>query len=84
MNDASDARAVFRLIYSSHSLLAPQDQDALGEIFTSARRKNKRLGITGGLIVGDGAFVQTLEGDETAVRTSRIQCPTRQDRRPRP
>ena len=74
MNASTDAAAgasesVFRLIYRSHSLI---DADArkfeLGEIFTTARRKNKRLGITGALVISGDSFVQALEGDETAVR----------------
>jgi hypothetical protein len=60
---------VFRLIYRSHCLIAPEDRKAgLGEIFTTARTKNKRLGITGALVISDDAFVQALEGDEAAVR----------------
>lgn len=60
---------VFRLIYRSHSRVAAGDERSeLGDIFTTARRNNKRLGITGALVVTEGAFVQTLEGDETAVR----------------
>jgi hypothetical protein len=68
MNDASDTGPVFRLIYSSHSRIAPEDRDELGAIFTAARRNNKRLGVTGALIVGDGTFAQALEGEETVVR----------------
>ena len=60
---------VFRLIYSSHSRIDPDDnRTELGSIFTVARRNNKRLGITGALVTTEDAFAQTLEGDEAAVR----------------
>jgi hypothetical protein len=66
---AGTSEPVFRLIYSSHSLIASDDRKSeLGEIFTTARRKNKRLGVTGALIVSGDSFVQALEGDEAAVR----------------
>jgi hypothetical protein len=65
----ADAGHVFRLIYNSHSRIAPdQSSSELGDIFTTARRNNRRLGITGALVVTDDAFVQALEGDESAVR----------------
>ncbi len=60
---------LFRLIYRSHDLVPePQRATALGELFTTARRNNKRLDITGALMVQGDAFVQALEGDEGAVR----------------
>lgn len=63
------AGPVFRLIYRSHSRIRPEDgRTALGEVFTAARRNNKRLGITGALMTSGDAFVQVLEGDERAVR----------------
>jgi|SRR5664279_3091047 len=66
----ADAGPVFRLIYNSHSRIASdQTSSELGDIFTTARRNNRRLGITGALVVTDDAFVQALEGDEPAVRT---------------
>lgn len=74
MSDTTDAAttdsgSVFRLIYRSHSLVASdQRRSELGEIFTTARRNNKRLGVTGALIVSGDAFVQALEGDESVVR----------------
>lgn len=66
---ASESESVFRLIYHSQSLI-PSDQrrTELAAIFTTARRTNERLGITGALVISDDAFVQALEGDETAVR----------------
>ncbi len=67
--DGGGAEQVFRLIYRSHSLVAPDDRaTVLGDIFTTARRHNRELGISGALMVTDDAFVQTLEGEESAVR----------------
>jgi FAD-dependent sensor of blue light len=64
-----DGERIFRLIYRSHSLVASEQRvGGLGEIFATARRRNRELGITGALVVTEDAFVQTLEGDEDAVR----------------
>lgn len=74
MSDPTDAAAgespsIFRLIYRSHSLIAPGDRRTeLAEIFTTARRKNKRLDVTGALVITDESFAQALEGDEAVVR----------------
>lgn len=74
MNDlpngaAAASQPTFRLIYRSHSLIpADQSRTELGEIFATARRKNRELGITGALVISGDAFVQALEGDERAVR----------------
>jgi hypothetical protein len=60
---------MFRLIYTSHSLIdAGRERPELGEIFTTARRHNRELGITGALLATEDAFAQVLEGEETAVR----------------
>jgi Sensors of blue-light using FAD len=65
----TDAGPVFRLIYRSHSLISDEERKTeLGEIFTTARRKNKGVGITGALVISGDSFVQALEGGETAVR----------------
>ena len=59
---------VFRLLYRSHDRLTAGDRRAaLGALFTQARSNNKARSITGALLLGDGAFVQMLEGDEAAV-----------------
>lgn len=64
-----DDSGVFRLVYKSRSLIAPDQRTTeLGAIFTQARTSNRAAGITGALLVSDGAFVQALEGDEDAVR----------------
>jgi hypothetical protein len=61
--------SVFRLIYSSHSTIAPEHaQTELGAIFTTARRNNRELGVTGALVVADDWFAQALEGEEGTVR----------------
>ena len=69
-NEAAGANEpVFRLIYSSHSTIEPEQSSAeLGEIFTVARRNNRELGVTGALVVAEDWFAQTLEGDEPVVR----------------
>jgi hypothetical protein len=66
---AGESETIFRLIYRSQSLISADDRrTALGEIFTSARRNNKRLGVTGALVISGDSFVQALEGDESVVR----------------
>lgn len=60
----------FRLIYRSRSRIAPDDRSvALADIFSIARSRNKQVGVTGALLVTEGWFVQTLEGDESTVRS---------------
>ena len=58
---------MFNLVYAS---LATEmfATGALLEWLPAFREKNARLGITGLLLYQDGAFMQTLEGDEAAVR----------------
>ena len=66
---AGDSGPVFRLIYRSRSRIgAAERKHQLGEIFSAARSANKKLGITGALLITDDQFVQTLEGPEPAVR----------------
>ncbi len=66
---AGASAPVFRLIYRSRSLVAPdRRRTALGEIFTTARRKNRRLGVTGALVTSGELFAQVLEGEEPVVR----------------
>ncbi|WP_293055046.1 BLUF domain-containing protein [Mycobacterium sp.] len=65
-----DPAGVFRLMYRSHSRISPENRKtALGNLFSVARRKNKELNITGALLIWGDSFVQTLEGQENAVRT---------------
>jgi len=66
---AGDSGPVFRLIYRSRSRIgAAERKHQLGEIFSVARSANKKLGVTGALLITDDQFVQTLEGPEPAVR----------------
>jgi hypothetical protein len=63
------AGPTFRLIYRSHSRIAADDRaTGLARIFSASRANNKRLGVTGALLVTEGWFVQALEGDESVVR----------------
>ncbi|WP_051222767.1 BLUF domain-containing protein [Conexibacter woesei] len=60
---------MLQLIYRSHSLISSgQRRTGLGEIFATARLNNRRLDVTGALMISDGAFVQVLEGDDGVVR----------------
>jgi hypothetical protein len=66
---ANGTQQVFRLIYASHSSIPSEERSTqLGDIFTTARKNNQRLGVTGALVITEDAFAQTLEGDETVVR----------------
>jgi len=66
---ADGAGPVFRLIYRSHSRIAAAGRkQELGEIFSVARSSNKKLGVTGALLITDDQFVQALEGPEQVVR----------------
>jgi hypothetical protein len=66
---AGDPGPVFRLIYRSRSRIGAADRKyQLGEIFSVARSSNKKLGVTGALLITDDEFVQALEGPEPMVR----------------
>lgn len=72
----------FRLIYRSRSLIPPAQRRAqLGALFTTARAHNKREDISGALLLSGDSFVQTLEGEEAAVRDlyARIATDPRHD-----
>jgi hypothetical protein len=67
--DSDDRDAVFRLMYRSRIRIPVQTRkQQLGEIFSIARSNNKRLDVTGALLLSDHWFVQVLEGAEDAVR----------------
>lgn len=71
MADSTTApgESTFRLIYRSHMRIPPESRKALlGSIFSQARSKNAKLGVTGALLVWEDWFVQALEGDEAVVR----------------
>ena len=59
----------FRLMYRSRSRIPVGDRKVeLGRLFSTARRNNKRAGVTGALLISGDWFVQVLEGDEPTVR----------------
>jgi hypothetical protein len=68
----------FRLTYVSSASrgFAPAELEA---ILAAARANNAAEGVTGLLLFHDGNFLQTLEGDEQAVRRiyARIECDPR-------
>ena len=66
---ASNSGPVFRLIYRSRSRIgAAERKRQLGEIFSVARSSNKKIDVTGALLITDDEFVQALEGPEPVVR----------------
>jgi hypothetical protein len=66
---AQDSGSLFRLIYRSRSRIpSAERRKHLGDLFTEARSKNKRLSVSGALLVSGEWFVQVLEGDAETVR----------------
>lgn len=57
---------LIRLIYASRTagVLTPLD---VRDIVQRSQRNNRRLGITGALLLSNGIFLQCLEGDHIAV-----------------
>jgi hypothetical protein len=65
---ADNSGAVFRLIYRSRSRISANERKrVLGEIFSVARTSNKKIDVTGALLITDEEFVQALEGSEPVV-----------------
>ena len=65
----TESEPVFRLVYRSHLRIPEHQRKAeLGAIFSTARSKNKRRGVTGALLIWGNNIVQTLEGGEETVR----------------
>lgn len=61
--------SVFRLVYRSHVVVAPELRPAaLDAIFDVARTRNALLDVTGALMAWQDVVVQVLEGAESAVR----------------
>lgn len=57
--------SLVRLVYASHAVgVAP---NAARSILASAQRNNRRLGVTGLLVVGTNHFLQVLEGGRIEV-----------------
>jgi hypothetical protein len=61
-----DADVLIRLIYASRTagVLAPLD---VHDIVQRSQRNNRKLGVTGALLLSNGIFLQCLEGDHIAV-----------------
>lgn len=65
----TDPAPAFRLIYRSHNRIPVNDRKAeLGAIFSIARSRNQKANITGALLIVGDTFVQTLEGEKSAVQ----------------
>lgn len=69
MEQTAPAEQVFRLIYRSRDNIPAENRRmVLGDLFTDARAFNKKQHITGALLLREGWFVQTLEGEQQAVQ----------------
>lgn len=65
----NEAVPLFRLVYRSQLTISPEDRKVeLASILDSSRSKNVDHDITGALLVWQDYVVQTLEGEEGAVR----------------
>ena len=58
---------MFNVVYWSNAA-RPFTDGELFEMLACWREKNERFGITGLLLYKEGAFIQTLEGEEAPVR----------------
>ena len=68
MTDMLTPRRLRRLIYASaFSGRAKALSEALGDILAKSIQNNRLVGVTGKLIVGDGRFLQLLEGPAVSV-----------------
>lgn len=68
MPDAA-ATPIFRLVYRSQLTIPPEDRKVeIASILEASRTKNVSHDITGALLVWQDYVVQTLEGEEGAVR----------------
>jgi Sensors of blue-light using FAD len=66
----TEQSSTFRLMYRSRNRIPDPDRKIeLGTLFSTARRNNKKAGVTGALLLTGDWFVQVLEGDEPTVRT---------------
>lgn len=75
---------LIRLVYASRSVVEPSSahqgiEPGIARILAKSRKNNARLGVVGGLLFGDGYFLQCLEGDARTVQNlySRIETDTR-------
>lgn len=63
------AEPIFRLVYRSQLTIPPEDRQVeIASILDASRTKNVDRDITGALLVWQDYVVQTLEGEEVAVR----------------
>ena len=65
---------LIRLVYASRSTFTPSERHqgldpGVARILAKSRKNNAKQQIVGGLLFGDGCFLQCLEGDEQAVDT---------------
>ena len=63
---------LIRLVYASRSTFAPSSghqglDPGLARILAKSRKNNAERQIVGGLLFGDGCFLQCLEGNEAAI-----------------
>jgi Sensors of blue-light using FAD len=59
----------FHLIYRSRNRIPRERRrQEFGAIFSVARANNKKVGVSGALLISDDWFVQVLEGPEPVVR----------------
>jgi Sensors of blue-light using FAD len=66
---ADTAAPIFRLVYRSQLTISPEDRKVeIASILDASRAKNVDRDITGALLVWQDYVVQTLEGEEGAVR----------------
>lgn len=64
---------LIRLVYASRSVAAPSAphlglDPGVARILAKSRKNNARLGVVGGLLFGEGYFLQCLEGDVRTVQ----------------
>ena len=75
----TETSPLHRLVYCSRNAIADAHDDVsreVGQILEVSRRNNRRDGVTGALLYGEGCFAQVLEGPLAAVEQTfeRIQC----------
>jgi len=74
---------LIRLVYASRSAVQPTTHQGvdpgIARILAKSRKNNARLDVVGGLLFGEGYFLQCLEGDARIVQNlySKIEADTR-------
>lgn len=70
-NPDTAPRGLFRLVYASRFTGADRDLDeALRAILAKSIQNNRLVDVTGFLVVGEGRFLQLLEGPADSVRAT--------------